>query len=92
MSKSSSIQALYDLCKMTFTPSLVSSQPMQKICSVLDSIGPKDVGLKEDTLDDDRGHGFFGLNQLNRAARWAQPMTFLDIHECDSFTVMPTSC
>ena len=29
----------------------------------------------------------FGLDQLNRVARWAQPITYLDIYECDSFTV-----
>lgn len=51
-----------------------------------DTFGPADIGLKEESPDDDRGHGFFGLN---RVARWAQPITFLDIYECDSFTVSP---
>lgn len=52
-----------------------------------DTVQPADVGVKEETADDDRGHGFFGTNQLNRVARWAQPITYVDIHECDSFTV-----
>ncbi|KAG2399016.1 Plant cysteine oxidase [Vigna angularis] len=60
-----------------------------------DTVQPADVGLKEETADDDRGHGFFGANVLNRVARWAQPITYLDIHECDSFTMcifcFPTS-
>lgn len=50
-------------------------------------MGPADVGLKEENPDEDRGHGFFGLDQLNRVARWAQPITYLDIYESDSFTV-----
>ncbi|XP_028548409.1 plant cysteine oxidase 3-like, partial [Dendrobium catenatum] len=46
--------------------------------------------LKEDALDDDRGHGFFESNpfkSLTRAAQWAQPITYLHIYECDSFTI-----
>lgn len=48
-----------------------------------------DVGLKEENADDDRGHGLFGLSQLNRIARWAQPITYVDIFECENFTVSP---
>lgn len=59
--------------------------------SLTDSIGPADVGIAEEISDDDRGHGTFGLNKLDREARWAQPITYLDIHECDSFMVIPTS-
>ncbi|OMO60919.1 hypothetical protein CCACVL1_23806 [Corchorus capsularis] len=89
------VQLLYDLCKSTFTPSgfsSASSQPVHKLCSLLDTFGPADVGLKEESPDDDQGHGFFGLN---RVTRWSQPITFLDIYECDSFTIcifcFPTS-
>ncbi|WRX17567.1 Cysteine oxygenase/2-aminoethanethiol dioxygenase - like 2 [Theobroma cacao] len=126
------VQLLFDLCKITFTPSglpSASPQPIRKLCSLLaymkvenvgcnlmklllemlkcrailsslfpgayvelDTFGPADIGLKEESPDDDRGHGFFGLN---RVARWAQPITFLDIYECDSFTMcvfcFPTS-
>ncbi|XP_030940835.1 plant cysteine oxidase 3 isoform X2 [Quercus lobata] len=96
----SKVQALYDLCNTTFTPSPSgasppSSQAIQRLCSLLDTFGPADVGLKEELSDDDRGHGIFGLNQLNRIARWAQPITYLDVYECDSFTMcifcFPTS-
>ena len=52
-----------------------------------DTVGPADVGLEEQSSDDDRGLGFSGLYGLNRVARWAQPITYLDIYECDSFTV-----
>lgn len=98
--KSSKVQALYDLCNKTFTPSASgtpppSSQAVQRLSSILDTVGPADVGLKEEHLDDDRGHGFFGLSELNRVSRWAQPITYLDIYECDSFTMcifrFPTS-
>ncbi|VVA21379.1 PREDICTED: plant cysteine [Prunus dulcis] len=96
--KSSKVQALYELCQNMFTPSgspPPSSAAINKLCSVLDTMSPADVGLKEENLDDDRGHGFFGLEQLNRVARWAQPITYLDIYECDSFTMcifcFPTS-
>jgi len=61
------------------------------IRDLADTVQPADVGLKEETADDDRGHGFFGANVLNRVARWAQPITYLDIHECDSFTVSFTT-
>uniref|UniRef100_A0A5B7A3G2 cysteine dioxygenase n=1 Tax=Davidia involucrata TaxID=16924 RepID=A0A5B7A3G2_DAVIN len=97
-SSSSSVQALYDLCKKTFTPSgtsSASSEAINTLCSLLDTIGPTDVGLKEEYQEDGRGHGFFGLNPFNRVGRWAQPITFVDIHECDSFTMcifcFPTS-
>ncbi|CAJ1975368.1 unnamed protein product [Sphenostylis stenocarpa] len=87
--QSSKVQALYDHCKTIFSPSGTPppSQAFQKLTSILDTIQPADVGLKEETSDDDRGHGIFGANVLNRVARWAQPITYLDIHECDSFTL-----
>ncbi|CAI0400563.1 unnamed protein product [Linum tenue] len=95
---SSKVQALYELCKSTFSPSGLppsSSAAVQKISSLLDSIGPADVGLKEETSDDDRGHGMFGLQRLSRVAKWSQPITYIDVYECDSFTMcifcFPTS-
>ncbi|XP_027168149.1 plant cysteine oxidase 3 [Coffea eugenioides] len=97
-SSSSSIQALYDLCKKTFTSSgnlPPSSKATQKLCSLLDTIGPADVGLRDENQEDDRGHGLLGLNLFNRVDRWAQPITYVDIHEGDSFTMcvfcFPTS-
>ncbi|CAK7323167.1 unnamed protein product [Dovyalis caffra] len=95
-SSSSKVQALYELCKKTFTPSGVpaSSHAIQKLCSLLDTVGPADVGLKEEHQDD-RGHGFLGLSRLSSVVRWAQPITYVDIYECDSFTMcifcFPTS-
>ncbi|KAL9433349.1 hypothetical protein AB3S75_028223 [Citrus x aurantiifolia] len=93
---SSKVQGLYDFCKKTFTPSGTpppSSQAVRDLCSLL--VGPADVGLEEQSSDDDRGLGFSGLYGLNRVARWAQPITYLDIYECDSFTMcifcFPTS-
>ncbi|KAG5035279.1 hypothetical protein JHK87_010189 [Glycine soja] len=88
--QSSKVQALYEHCKTILSPSgspPPSSQALQKLSSILDTIQPADVGLKEEIADDDRGHGFFGANALSRLARWAQPITYVDIHECDSFTV-----
>lgn len=55
-----------------------------------DTMGPDDVGLREENQDDDRGHGFFGFDHLNRVVRWAQPITYMDIYESDSFTVSST--
>ncbi|XP_052182794.1 plant cysteine oxidase 3 isoform X2 [Diospyros lotus] len=95
-SSSSKIQALYELCKQNFTPSGTpppSPEVIQKLRSLMDTITPADVGLTEDIRDD--GHGSFGLNQFNRAGPWVKPITYLDIHECDSFTMcvfcFPTS-
>ncbi|XP_058227196.1 plant cysteine oxidase 3 isoform X1 [Rhododendron vialii] len=97
-SSSSSVQELYDLCKKTFTPSgtsPASPHAIQKLCSLLDTIRPADIGLKEEDQGDDRGHGLFGLPRFNRVGRWAQPITYVDVHECDSFTIcifcFPTS-
>lgn len=53
---------------------------------VADTITSTDVGLKENE-EDDRGHGLFGFNVFSRANRWAQPITYIDVHECDGFTV-----
>ncbi|KAF9667688.1 hypothetical protein SADUNF_Sadunf15G0049700 [Salix dunnii] len=92
----SKVQASYELCKNTFTPSGApsSSSAIQKLCCLLDTIGPDDVGLKEENRDD-RGHGLLGLNRLSSVARWAQPITYVDVYECDSFTMcifcFPTS-
>ncbi|CAL1354616.1 unnamed protein product [Linum trigynum] len=97
-SSSSKVQALYELCKSTFSSSglpPLSSAVVQKICSLLDSISPADVGMKEETSDDDRGHGIFGLQRLSRVAKWSQPITYTDVYECESFTMcifcFPTS-
>ncbi|KAK4479287.1 hypothetical protein RD792_014798 [Penstemon davidsonii] len=96
--KSSSIQALFDLCKQTFTPSAThppSSQAIQKLSSFLDTIGPADVGLGEDSKEDERGHGPFGISSLIRVDRWAQPITYVGVHEGETFTMcifcFPTS-
>ncbi|KAB2633733.1 2-aminoethanethiol dioxygenase [Pyrus ussuriensis x Pyrus communis] len=96
--KSSKVQALYELCQTVFTPSGCpppSSPAINKLRSVLDAMSPTDVGLKEENQDDDRGLGFVGLDQLKRVSRWAQPITYLDMYEGDSFTMcifrFPTS-
>uniref|UniRef100_A0A803M136 cysteine dioxygenase n=1 Tax=Chenopodium quinoa TaxID=63459 RepID=A0A803M136_CHEQI len=61
----------------------------------MDTVTPADVGLKEENVDDDRGYGLSLLNPFNRAPRWAQPITYLDIHESDTSTMcifcFPTS-
>ncbi|KAL0430997.1 UNVERIFIED_CONTAM: Plant cysteine oxidase 3 [Sesamum radiatum] len=95
---SSSIQAIYDLCKQTFTPAASSPPPphaIHKLSSLLDSIGPSDVGLSDASKEDDRGHGPLGIFSFNRVDRWAQPITYVDIHEGESFTMcifcFPTS-
>ncbi|OIV97179.1 hypothetical protein TanjilG_28930 [Lupinus angustifolius] len=95
---SNKVQTLYDHCNTIFSSFEThppSSQALQKLASILDTVQPADVGLIEESADDDRGHGFFGINQLNRVARWAQPITYVDIHECDNFTMcmfcFPTS-
>ncbi|WOK92640.1 plant cysteine oxidase 3 isoform X2 [Canna indica] len=103
MAKGSSVQALYELCKKTFSPSSSAAAPpstaaIGKIASLMDTISPIEVGLKADNLEDNRGHGFFSSsisNNSNRTARWTQPITYLDIYECNSFTIcifcLPTS-
>ncbi|BAT03723.1 plant cysteine oxidase 3 [Oryza sativa Japonica Group] len=105
----SRVQALYELCKRTFpSPSSVaaSSSPsspppdhaIRAISSLMDTITPVDVGLRDDNLEDGRGFGFFESNFLKnsaRVARWAQPITYLHVYECDAFSIgifcLPTS-
>ncbi|KAM0019018.1 putative cysteamine dioxygenase [Helianthus debilis subsp. tardiflorus] len=95
-SPKTSIQALYDTCKNNLTPS--SSPPPQLIhdlSSKLDTLGPADVGLREENQEDDRGHGFSMPNIPSRIDRWAQPITYVELSESDSFTMcmfcFPTS-
>lgn len=52
-----------------------------------DAVHPADVGLQEENPDDDRGLGFFRLDNLNRVSRWTQPITYLNVYEGDTFTV-----
>ncbi|CAO2036948.1 unnamed protein product [Urochloa humidicola] len=103
---SSKVQALYELCKRTFpSPSAAGASPspptpdaVRSISSLMDTITPADVGLRVENVEDDRGHGFFESNLLKgsaRVARWAQPITYLHIYECDTFSIgifcLPTS-
>ncbi|KAL9260094.1 Plant cysteine oxidase 3-like protein [Drosera capensis] len=94
---SSKIQAIYELCKKSFTSSespLPCSQSINSLSCLLDTLPPVDVGMKE-TAEDDRGYGVSFLNLFNRAARWSQSITYVDAHECDSFMMcifcFPTS-
>lgn len=57
------------------------------ILKFTDAMQPADLGLKEENPDDDRGLGFFRLDNLNRVSRWTQPITYLNVYESDSFTV-----
>lgn len=52
-----------------------------------DTIGPADVGLHDGNKENDRGHGPLGIKLFNRASRWAQPITYVDLHEGENFTV-----
>ncbi|KAG8046420.1 hypothetical protein GUJ93_ZPchr0008g13834 [Zizania palustris] len=104
------VQALYELCKRTFPspPSVVaaasSASPppdhaIRAIYSLMDTITPADVGLRDGNPEEDgRGFGFFGSNLMRdseRVARWAQPITYLHVYECDAFSIgifcLPTS-
>ncbi|KAG2289927.1 hypothetical protein Bca52824_049531 [Brassica carinata] len=54
---------VYELCKSTFTGKAPSpaSRPVQKLCSLLDSVSPGDIGLEGEAQDDeDRGYGVSG--------------------------------
>ncbi|KAL6182958.1 hypothetical protein ACLB2K_044369 [Fragaria x ananassa] len=96
--QSSKVEAIYELCKKTFTPSgsaPPSAEAVRKLSSLLDAVHPADVGLQEENPDDDRGLGFFRLDNLNRVSRWTQPITYLNVYEGDTFTMcifcFPTS-
>uniref|UniRef100_A0A0D9VFI2 cysteine dioxygenase n=1 Tax=Leersia perrieri TaxID=77586 RepID=A0A0D9VFI2_9ORYZ len=102
----SRVQALYELCKRTFpsSPSSTadaspSSPPpdhaIPTISSLLDTITPADVGLRDDNLEDD-GRGFaIGESDLLKYSEMAQPFTYLHVYNCDAFSIgifcLPTS-
>lgn len=56
-------------------------------CCFVDTIDRADVGLRDEYQEDDRGHGLLGLSMFNRVDRWAQPITYVDMYEGDSFNV-----
>lgn len=98
------VQRLYDACKATFIPAGVpfSTQALQRVRSILDSIKPSDVGLDEDMFaQHERGFGFFGKMNGRRGrhssmvSRWAPPISYLHIYECEDFSMgifcLPTS-
>lgn len=96
------VQTLFELCRKIFSPTGPSPSPLaiQKLRSLLDTFRHTDVGLNEDSLEQDRGYGFFGQNMQRirhstMGARWSQPVTYLHIYECDNFTIgifcLPTS-
>ncbi|XP_071702806.1 plant cysteine oxidase 3 [Rutidosis leptorrhynchoides] len=91
-----SIQDVYNTCKKNLSLSTSPSpQIVHELSSLLDILGPADVGLTEEQQEDDRGHGFSTANTLNRVDRWAQPITYVGLNESESFTMcmfcFPTS-
>eukprot|EP00249_Psilotum_nudum_P018867 c26993_g1_i2 orf=1085-1837(-) len=98
------IQKLYDTCKATFSPAgaPVSGRALRRVRRILDRMKPSDVGLDEQLFaQHDRGFGFFGMLNGRRGchsslvARWAPPISYLHIHECEKFSMgvfcLPTS-
>lgn len=58
---------------------------------VTDSVKPSDVGLG-DEQQQERGFGFFGGNgqggrHSSMVARWAPPISYLHLYECEHFSV-----
>ncbi|KAK1407400.1 hypothetical protein QVD17_39016 [Tagetes erecta] len=95
-SPKTSIQTVYDTCKNNLKLSTSPhTQLIRDLSSKLDTLGPVDVGLTEENQEDDRGHGFSIPNTLGRVDRWAQPITYIELNESESFTMcmfcFPTS-
>ncbi|KAH9323166.1 hypothetical protein KI387_017805 [Taxus chinensis] len=56
------------------------------------TIKPVDVGLNEELFETDYGYEFFESNlsdagQSTIAARWAAPISYLHVYECDRFSI-----
>lgn len=99
------LQQLYDACNETFAaapPNGPSSEGLQHVKSIMDSMTLSDLGLNEETLaKEDRGFGFFGMLRgwrnmhSSMVARWAPPISYRHIHACESFSMgiffLPTS-
>jgi len=91
----SAVQKLYEVCNETFSSSAVPVPPqraIQRLRSVLDTIKPVDVGLNEDVFENDHGYGLFGPSlwrgrHSRIVARWAAPVTYLHLYECDRFSI-----
>lgn len=80
------IQKLYNACKVSLSPNgPMSEDSVEKVRALLDKIKPSDVGL-EQQAQLVRGwtssvHGHNGNLQS------LPPITYLDIHECESFSM-----
>eukprot|EP00897_Mesotaenium_endlicherianum_P002301 jgi/Mesen1/2099/ME000151S01359 len=84
------IQRLYDACKTAFQEGSPSPEALQKVRQILDKVKPSDVGLV--ATQEERGFGYFGMNGRKGrhsaiVPKWAPPITYLHLHECDKFSM-----
>lgn len=86
---SMAVQKLYDACKATFTRNggVFSSQGLDRVRSVLDSIKPSDVGLDENApIQHTRNASFLG--RINgRKGKVSPPISYLHLYECEDFSM-----
>lgn len=95
------VQKLHDVCKATFQVSTSPTpQSLQRVRMVLNSVKSSDVGLDEESAEQqERGFGLFGVNgrrgRHSLLARWAPPISYLHLYECEAFSMgifcLPTS-
>ncbi|CAM6128636.1 unnamed protein product [Calypogeia fissa] len=96
------VQKLFDACKAVFPMSNFappSAESLHRVRTVLDGIKASDVGLEENSVEQERGFGMFGRNGVrgrhSMSARWAPPISYLHLYECESFSMgifcLPTS-
>ncbi|KAL8088260.1 plant cysteine oxidase 4-like isoform X2 [Apium graveolens] len=80
------IQKLYNVCKTSLsTNGPLSEDAVSKVRAMLEKIKPSDVGLEQEAQ---LVRGLKGL--LNEPSRWdgsLQPIRYIHIYECDSFSL-----
>eukprot|EP00242_Pyramimonas_sp_CCMP2087_P004619 CAMPEP_0198210752 /NCGR_PEP_ID=MMETSP1445-20131203/22168_1 /TAXON_ID=36898 /ORGANISM="Pyramimonas sp., Strain CCMP2087" /LENGTH=244 /DNA_ID=CAMNT_0043884893 /DNA_START=355 /DNA_END=1089 /DNA_ORIENTATION=+ len=95
------VQKLYQVCNRVFRGSKTpSAEGLCEVRAVIETLTAKDLGMDVPLEETQCGFGFFGLrnvfsNQFSHASRFSPPIKYLQVHECDNFTIavfcLPTS-
>ncbi|XP_011626252.1 plant cysteine oxidase 4 isoform X2 [Amborella trichopoda] len=86
------VQRLYDACKVSFTSNgPVSAEALNNVHAILDDMNPSDMGLQQEAqlarAWKPSSYGVNGKKGRNGRHHYPPPITYLHLHECDSFSI-----